>query len=391
MNTETMSVDLGLNGGLDVGCRDCGPAPAGRGGCGCGGRCASGALERPRWFAGQLVGPADLEALQQWVITKARRHNRLVHGWGVVCGLAVTPMVSPDTGADEPWTVTVGAGSALSGCGDDISVAGRVRIDIRQPKPSGSDACTPPVDPWCAPVRQRRDPERTYYLAIRYAEELRRPVRGSSCGCGCEEDPCEYSRVAETYALAVLDELPECYEVVKRGRGGGKTRVSGFACTPEIEESGTRSCPNCCSPWVVLADLVVDAAGAVQIDQRSHRRFVASLAEMAFTCGTTEGPRLVGFTTVEKDVVGRLFTDAQAGLAEVPDRASLLMAPASELRGARASNALRTLMGNRTVAEVASMDVSVLRTALAQAGGDPDTVERVHELAGLAVRIAGTR
>jgi hypothetical protein len=375
-----MSVDLGLNEGLNVGCRDCGPAPAGHGECGCGGGCAGGAIERPRWFAGQLVGPADLEALQRWVITKTRRHNRLVHGWGVVCGLAVTSIVSPETGAHEPWVFTVGPGSAISGCGDDISVASRIQIDIRQPKPTGSDACTPPVDPWCAPMRQRRDPERTYYLAIRHAEELRRPVHGSSFGCGCEDDPCEYSRYAETYLVALLDDLPECYQESERG--------GGFACTIEIEESGTRSCPDCCSPWVVLADLRVDAAGTVQIDQRSHRRFVATLAGMGFTCGTPTELRVVGFTAVEKDVVGRLFTEAQASLADIPDRASLLMAPASELRGAKGSNALRTLIGDRTVAELASMDVSILRTALAQAGGDPDTVERVHELAGLAVRMA---
>jgi hypothetical protein len=141
----------------------------------------------------------------------------------------------------------------------------------------------------------------------------------------------------------------------------------------------------------VLADLRVDTAGVVQIDQRSHRRFVASVAEMAFTCGTPVAPRVVGFTAAEKDVVGRLFTEKQANLADITDRASLLMAPASELRGAKGSNALRTLIGDRTVAEVAGIDVSVLRTALAQAGGDPDTVERVHELAGLAVRLASTR
>lgn len=405
MNTQSTTLDLGLTQtGLDRGCRDCGE-PAGSGGCGhgcrdgCGGSCGcgGGTYERPKWFTGQLVGPADLTALQDWILGRSRRHNRMVHGWGVSCGLAVSP-TRTNQQDPVPWSVTVTSGFAISGCGDDICVPSDVRIDIRQPRPSGSDVCAPPVDPWCAPVRQRRDPDRTYYLAVRYAEEQRRPVRGSSCSCGCDDDPCEYSRIAETYMLAILDELPDCYVTSQRGNlpvgvadaGASASRErSGIQCTPQMRETGTRPCPDCCSPWVVLADLTVTAAGVVTIDQLAHRRFLAQLGELAFSCAGESLPGRIGFSEVERDSLVRLFADTEKTVVESDVRDAVLTAPALSLRGARVSNALKAVLADRSVGEIAGADVVTLRAAVEEKGGDPDAVARVVEAARVAVRIAG--
>lgn len=399
MKTKTRVVDLGLDEtGLDAGCRDCGPAHDGHGrDCGCSGGCSSGGIERPRWFTGQIVGPGDLEALQDWVLGRARRHNRLIHGWGISCGLAVKQTLSA-TGEAEPWSVTVTVGYALSACGDEVSVPAPVRIDIRQPRPSGSDVCAPPVDPWCASVRERRDPDRTYYLAIRYAEERRRPVRGGGCGCGCDDEAWEFSRIAETYALAVLSELPDCYDeepqeieygerdVMSVAQGSGIR--SGLTCTPEIRRTGTRSCPSCCSPWIVLADLRVDSAGTVTIDPLAHRRFLPALSELAFTCAPKTSAERTGFNEVERDLVERVFATDNAEVMTF-ERADVSSASAIALRGATASNALRRVIGDHTVAELAFADVDVLRAAVERAGGDPDSMDRVHAMATAAMRLAG--
>jgi hypothetical protein len=394
MSTTTTTLDLGLRGtGLDGGCGSggcgCGGGGGGGGGCGTGGCSTSGTVtERPRWFAGQLVGPGDLEALHQWVLGRARRHNRLLHGWGVVCGLAVNPTTSPRTGEIVPWSVTVEPGYGLSGCGDEVCVPAAVKVDIRQPQPDGGEVCAPPVDPWCAPVRERRDPERTYFLAIRYAEQLTRPVRSTGCGCGCQDDPCEYSRVAETYVLAILDELPPCYVEAEPGSGMAADIREAISCSARMQQLGTRPCPDCCSPWVVLADLTVDAAGTVAVDPLAHRRFIASFGAVAFTCAPVIRPVDATLSKAELDVLRNSFVTAAAEVVETAEPERIVATPALQLKGASRTKAFRELIGDRSVAELAKSDLEALTAAGRAAGVEPADVDHLHSLALLVTKIA---
>jgi hypothetical protein len=79
-----------------------------------------GLLERPRYFPRQLITSTDLTLEATYFRDKLRRHNRLLHGWGVVCGLLVCPVRSADGTALEPWTVMVEPGYALGPCGDEV-------------------------------------------------------------------------------------------------------------------------------------------------------------------------------------------------------------------------------------------------------------------------------
>ena len=50
----------------------------------------SESLKRPRFFNGQLLRAEDLELEQQYFLDKSKRHNRSLHGFGIVSGLTVT-------------------------------------------------------------------------------------------------------------------------------------------------------------------------------------------------------------------------------------------------------------------------------------------------------------
>ena len=50
----------------------------------------SDSLERPRFFSSKLLRTEDLALEQQYFREKLRRHNRNLHGFGIVSGLKVT-------------------------------------------------------------------------------------------------------------------------------------------------------------------------------------------------------------------------------------------------------------------------------------------------------------
>ncbi|HEY6058365.1 MAG TPA: hypothetical protein VIV06_10045 [Candidatus Limnocylindrales bacterium] len=81
--------------------------------------CADAALTRTRYFAGKLLTADDLARDQDYHRSRQRRHNRLLHGIGIVRGLAVSLEVSADGG--EP-TVVVSPGIAISPDGEELVV-----------------------------------------------------------------------------------------------------------------------------------------------------------------------------------------------------------------------------------------------------------------------------
>jgi hypothetical protein len=157
-------------------------------------------LERVRYFQRQLLTAQDMIADQDYFREKLRRHNRFLHGCGIVCGLEVTSAPLPG----QPLRVSVSPGYALAGTGDEIYVSEPVFLDLAV---CGPGAATDP----CEPGRVRPGQGRfggQIYLAICYAECFARPVRSLPGGCGCDETACEYSRVRDSFQLTCLDELP---------------------------------------------------------------------------------------------------------------------------------------------------------------------------------------
>lgn len=143
---------------------------------------------RPRYFFGQVIGVDDLEQEQLYHREKARRHNRFLHGSGIVRGLDVHASTH---GTKE---VTISPGYALDSRGEEIVLPRSVAVDL-----SGYASGT------------------TVFVVVRYDERPERPVPTPS-GPQC-------SRVRETFAVEVLPKLPPrkplvALAEVEFGRGG---------------------------------------------------------------------------------------------------------------------------------------------------------------------------
>jgi hypothetical protein len=314
-------------------------------GCGCGSAtCAAGpasAGERTRFYPRQLVSAADLTQDQLYFREKARRHNRLLHGWGIVCGAEVRV-------SKKPGCVDVNVGYLLGPYGDEILIDEVVTVDLSARNADGdaTNGCVPP-DPWCAEVKVAPTANQPVYLAIAYAEFPCSPVQvaTSGCGCGCEETACEYSRLRDSYRIRILDTLPETYPAVMTPpspavafscRADFATTNAFLAADLQVDQPGPAGnaaaqgstacdCPTCTpcpsSPWVILADITVNG-DAIAIDCDAHRRYVASFRDYFYMCRHLRAQQPVRlsdlFTKAARDRLGAQLADLPAAVVAQP-------------------------------------------------------------------------
>ena len=206
-------------------------------------------LERLRYFPRQLLTADDMRTEQDYFREKMRRHNLMLHGWGVVCGLQVVP-----TG---PLTVTVQAGYALGPFGDEIHVEKDEALDLTYCTQPGSEVCVPRDG--AAP-----DPAGPLHIKIRYVECASRPMRTLPVGCGCDESACEYSRLRDGYEIRCF-RAPEKEEPLP-------------AYKPNLVTPDCRKLPT--DHWLVLARVVrTGTALQVRYVERRVVQHTPALAE----------------------------------------------------------------------------------------------------------------
>ena len=68
-------------------------------------------LKRPRYFDGEILSANDFTTEQEYHRAKLRRHNRYLHGWGVVSGFSVSV---------RDGSVIVESGVAIDCAGNEI-------------------------------------------------------------------------------------------------------------------------------------------------------------------------------------------------------------------------------------------------------------------------------
>lgn len=220
-------------------------------------------LERVNYFPRQLLTVEDMVTERDYFLQKLRRHNRFLHGWGVVCGLEVSP--APDKG---PWVVQIASGYALGPYGDEIYVAEPVLLDLSKCE---AGTTTNPCEPdLLSPAPARNSIGAEVFIAIKYAECFARPVRAMPAGCACEDEACEYSRIRDSFEMGCLGELPPQPEIPNLC-----DLIANRQPTP---------CPPCpTTPWVMLARVTLpthmkDNLSASQIDNVTIRRQLYSTA-----------------------------------------------------------------------------------------------------------------
>jgi len=82
-------------------------------------------LERVNFFDGKLLAAEDLSLEQTYHLERHRRHNRYLHGWGVVSGLSVS--VADNT------TITVQPGVAIDCAGNELVVHECIHLSLNGP------------------------------------------------------------------------------------------------------------------------------------------------------------------------------------------------------------------------------------------------------------------
>src|SRR6185369_13891114 len=181
-------------------------------------------FSRTRYFYGQLLDVVHFELEQDYLNGKRWLLNRLVTGYGVVCGLDVQP-------ADKIRGVKVTSGIAIDRAGREIVVP-RMSAALEIPP-------RPPQDPKQHP-QGNCEPEDYVHLCICFQQCESDPVPVLVDDCG-ETSTCSNLSIQERYKLILRDcKAPEG----ERDYGITDFLLNGRVNYYALVERVTRGCPN---------------------------------------------------------------------------------------------------------------------------------------------------
>jgi len=201
------------------------------------GVCSTPQFERNSYFYGKQFTVRDLLQEQSYFNDKRYLINRMVLGWGVVCGLDVS-------WDPKSRKVRVKQGLALDCCGREILVCEDKSLSFNKED-----------DDYCLQHDQR--PEGKFVLCLEYDECHSEPIDLPPAGCD-EKSKREYNRIRESYKLRLKpwDEAcprepskeTDCPDRYKHDAGAAGPYPPPHCKRPDVHHflcDKLKSCPEC--------------------------------------------------------------------------------------------------------------------------------------------------
>lgn len=176
------------------------------------GGCEDLMVERIRYFTGRHMTARDFRDADAYHRSFRHLHNRVLHGWGIACGLEVDPHWRPECRKDR---LVVRCGLALDCCGREIVVPG--------------DVVTPPM-PWDdrPKAADTESGPLVLLLCLKYREVLGERVPVLYSAQACSNPRMEDGRIRECSEL--------CWHWVRRDELGQYGWMASDPCPPKEDE-----------------------------------------------------------------------------------------------------------------------------------------------------------
>jgi hypothetical protein len=241
--------------------------------------CAIPPFCRSNYYRGKLLTERDFRDEQRYFADKARLHNLALHGWGIVCGLAVRP--HPHC---PQLRVVVEPGLAIDTCGREIRVLEGTDLLLPQPPPKTTpdDDC-PPDDPTGKPHVHsdtcgcEGPPPVDLYICVRYSEcdtELT-PAPFDECGCGSDSQ--QANRICEGYELELHQSKPDWWDDATKGGGCDDTDDCVTIYDQTVEHCPDRRCFPCLPLAIIRGVTLGEPVTKDQIDNVTPRRVLPNI------------------------------------------------------------------------------------------------------------------
>jgi hypothetical protein len=214
-------------------------------------------VERNTWWDGKVMRARDFAADTEYLLDHHRLHNRLLHGWGIVCGLQVERHPRPECA--QAW-VLVTSGLALDCHGRELVLTCDVPFELP-------------------------DRDEPYLLCARFKEEKVEPVPALYAEGICDPHHHEFNRYRDGVSLVAADVTPHCWPTehgdrsrekpkgkeCKEAAGQGPEHRHDHGCDdqPCHEHCLDADCP--CGDLVPLARVMPLKVGGFELDLEGRR------------------------------------------------------------------------------------------------------------------------